>query len=542
MRILNHLLDLPGVHVDQVATADDHMNISGSTRTTAAPCPTCGSWATAIHSAYRRTLRDVPWGLRRVHMTLRLRRFRCAVAACPRQTFVERLPTIAPPYARATTRLKHQQQQVAFVAGGEGGARLTRQLGMATSPDTLIRLIRAAPLPTPPPPTIIGLDDWAKRKGRDYGTIIIDLERRQPIDVLPDRTAATVATWLHAHPTVTVVSRDRAEAYIDGVTRGAPQAKQIADRWHLTKNLGDAVQRMLERHGAQLRAAANLGDLASRDAAVPDQPPPPDQDRVYVLPRPHPKHHRQAQFDAVKQLRERGWSISRVAGHLGLNRRTVRRFDQVDQVPVRILPQNLSHALPFLAEVQALLQHREPTCRQVWTTLQANGFQGSYSSVHRLLKHLGWSPPRGPRQGAGADRAAQAVTRIYSARQVMWMSMRETSDLKPAEQRYWNAVCERCPAVVTSYDLTQRFLHMLRERDVTRLDSWLMDAEQSGIKELKQFAKGLRRDETAVRHALQEVWSNGPVEAHVQQLKLIKRSMKGRANFDLLRKRVLYRL
>jgi hypothetical protein len=412
---------------------------------------------------------------------------------------------------------------------------------MATSPDTLIRLMRAAPLPPPPPPTIIGIDDWAKRKGRDYGTIIIDLERRQPIDVLPDRTAATVATWLQAHPTVTVVSRDRAETYIEGVTRGAPQAKQIADRWHLTKNLGDAVQRVLERHGAQLRAAAKLGDAASRDAAAPDQPTLPGQDCVYVLPRPHAKSHRQAQFDAVKQLRERGWSISRVARHLGLNRRTVRRFDQVDHVPVRILPQNLSHALPFLPEVQALLQQREPSCQQVWTTLQANGFQGSYSSVHRLLKHLGWSPPRGPRQGADADRTAYPVTRSYSARQVMWMSMRTTSELTAAEQRYWTAVCEHCPAVAMSHALTQRFLRMLRARDVTGLDAWLADAEASGIKELKQFAKGLRRDDAAVRHALQESWSNGPVEAHVQQLKLIKRNMKGRANFDLLRKRVLYR-
>lgn len=475
-------------------------------------------------------------------MRLLLRRFRCAVATCTRQTFVERLPTIAPPYARATTRLRQQQQQVAFAAGGEGGARLTRHLGMATSPDTLIRLIRRAPLPSTPPPTIIGIDDWAKRKGRDYGTIIIDLERRQPIEVLPDRTAETVATWLHAHPTVRIVSRDRAETYIDGVTRGAPQAKQIADRWHLTKNLGDAVQRMLERHGAQLRTAAKLSAMPALDAAAPDQPPPLNQDRVDALPRPHAKSHRQAQFDEVKQLRERGWSISRVARHLGLNRRTVRTYDQLDRVPVRILPQNLSHALPFLPEVQALLQDREPSCQQVWTSLQAKGFQGSYSSVRRLLKHLGWTPPRRPHQGTGVDGPVQPVMHFYSARHVMWMSMRTTSELTMEEQRYWTVLCELCPAVATSYDLTQRFLRMLRARDGTELDAWLSDAEQSGIKELKQFAKGLRRDGAAVRNAFQEPWSNGPVEAQVQQLKLIKRSMKGRANFDLLRKRVLYRL
>lgn len=539
MNVLNQLLDLPGVQLDQIAIADQQIQLSVSTTTPSTCCPSCGTHTTAIHSAYRRTLADRPWGLRPVRVIMRLRRFHCPAASCVRKTFVEPLPQIAQPYARGTIRLQQQRQRLAFATGGEVGARLAQYLGIATSPDTLLRLIRAAPLPAIPPPMIIGIDDWSQRNGRDYGTLIIDLERRRPIDVLPERTAEAVATWLQQHPTVQVVRRDRAEAYIDGITRGAPQAKQIADRWHLTKNLGEAVQRMRERHGSHLRTAAKRCLPAVTEAALLDPSVPPT--RAYTLPSPQPKSHRQAPFDEVKQLRGRGWSISRIARHLGLNRRTVRTCDRMDEISVRILPQNLAHALPFLAEIQTLLAHGEPTCQQVWQSLQANGFHGSYSSVHRLLKHLGWQPSRGSRQEPGRHGSDQPVLRFYSARQVMWMSMRETSELEPDEQRYWQALNALCPAVATSYDLTQRFLKMVRERDVAPLDIWLADAAGSGIQELKQFAKGLRRDAAAVRNALQEPWSNGPVEAHIQQLKLLKRSMKGRATFDLLRKRVVWR-
>lgn len=225
---------------------------------------------------------------------------------------------------------------------------------------------------------------------------------------------------------------------------------------------------------------------------------------------------------------------------MGLNRRTVRRYDQLDHVPVRILLQNCSEVLPFLPAVHAFVTHGEFSCQQIWATLQAQGFSGSYSSVLRFLKWLGWQASS--RQQTTAPGAARPWKRMYSARQVMWMLIRELTALKPAEQAYHERLLEHSPTIATGQKLGQRFLRLLRERDSAGFDAWLAEAETSGITELKQFAKGIRQDEAAVRNALHEPWSNGPVEAHVQQLKLIKRSMKGRANFDLLRKRVLLQI
>lgn len=359
MSIFMQLLDLPNLQFEQVSLDDDQIEIRATTTRSAAPCPSCGARSPRVHSHYQRILQDLPWGRRRLRIMLQLRRFRCQPASCVRQTFVERLPLIAPPYARVTTRLRNQQQLIACAVTGELGARLTPHLGIPCSPDALLRLVRQAPVPTPPPPRSIGIDDWAKRKGRDYGTLIIDLERRQPIDVLPERTADAVAAWLQQHPTVEMVSRDRADASIDGVTRGAPDAIQIADRWHLVKNLGDALQRMLERHGPQLRAATTpMQADPDPPPTVPSSAPLPATTAVTMevtLPNPQAKPQHQARFAEVKQLRAQGWSISRVARQVGLNRRTVRKYDQRDQVPVRILPQNLSDALPFLPEIQAVV-------------------------------------------------------------------------------------------------------------------------------------------------------------------------------------------
>ncbi len=541
MSIFTQLLDLPNLQFEQVSLDEDQIEIRAMTTCSAAPCPSCGARSPRVHSHYQRILQDLPWGRRRLRIILHLRRFRCQPAACGRQTFVERLPQIAPPYARVTTRLRNRQQLIACAVTGELGARLTPRLGIPCSADALLRLVRQAPIPPPPPPRIIGIDDWAKRKGRDYGTLIIDLERRQPIDVLPERTADAVAAWLQQHPTVEMVSRDRADAYIEGVTRGAPDAVQIADRWHLVKNLGDALQRMLERHGPQLRAAA------TPERAAPEPPPAAPAAHTGAemgrpIPNPQAKPQHQARFAEVKQLRAQGWSISRVARQVGLNRRTVRKYDQVDQVPVRILPQNLSDTLPFLPTIQVFVQQGNLSCQQIWARLHAQGFQGSYSSVRRFLKQLGWQPPSRQQSQPRDPGAPRTWNRHYSARQVMWMLVRESATLRLDEQTYRERLLAHCPTIANGEALGHRFLRLVRERDSASLDAWLDDAETSGIKELKQFALGLRRDGAAVRNALHEPWSNGPVEAQVQQLKLIKRSMKGRANFDLLRKRVLLQI
>ena len=249
-------------------TASD-VTLSFTVNGCSACCLLCGCPSERVHSRYHRTLADLPISGRRVLLVVQIRRFRCLTAACPRRIFAERLPDLAAPFARRSQPLQEALAQVGFALGGEAGARLAQSLGMPTSPDTLLRLIRAAPLPTSDPPRVIGVDDWAYKRGLRYGSLICDLERHRVVDLLPDRSADSVATWLQAHPTVTVAARDRSGLYADGIARGAPQATQVADRWHLVNNLVDALEKFLLHKAALLKHAAGTTSVAPIEVAQP---------------------------------------------------------------------------------------------------------------------------------------------------------------------------------------------------------------------------------------------------------------------------------
>src|SRR5262249_42136728 len=175
----------------------------------------------------------VPWQGRAVLIMWRARRFFCLATACPRQTFAERLPEVAAVSARTTARLHETHRLIGQALGGEPGSRLAAPLGLPTSPDTLLRRVRRGPLSQQPAVRVLGVDDWAWKKGQRYGTILCDLERRRPVDLLPERSADSFAMWLKAHPGVEIISRDRGDEYIKGASQGAPRAVQVADRFHL---------------------------------------------------------------------------------------------------------------------------------------------------------------------------------------------------------------------------------------------------------------------------------------------------------------------
>src|SRR3954469_9967750 len=241
-----------------------HLAITAPT----AACPLCGHDPPRVHSRYTRRLDDLPCLGRCVRLQVAVRRFACPQTDCPRRIFTERLPGVAAPWARSTDRLRQTQTDIGSSLGVEAGARLAARMAMTTSPDTLLRRVKRLKNESSPPPRVVGIDDWAWRKGQRYGTIVVDLERSDVLDLLPDRDAATVAAWLKAHPGVEVVSRDRSAAYARAATEGASQAGQVADRWHLLKNLREAVEHVLGRHSAAINAA-----LKALEA-----PPGPDRD------------------------------------------------------------------------------------------------------------------------------------------------------------------------------------------------------------------------------------------------------------------------
>jgi transposase len=321
-----------------------------STASTAS-CPLCGEVSARPHSRYVRRLADLPCHDQPVRFHLEVRRFFCGNANCRRRIFAERLPAVAAAHARTTVRLDKAHCNIGLALGGEAGARLAARLAMPTSADTLLRRVRRAPLPEHPVPRVLGIDDWARRKGCFYGTILCDLERGRVVDLLPDRSADSVAAWLRAHPGVEIISRDRSGAYAAGSAQGAPEALQVADRWHLLKNVRETIERLLDRKRQRLHQAAQVVLPAVAGAARPDSvssPPAPVEPRhssrqaEAIQTR---RSRRQERYEHVRQLHLQGLGIREIARRLRLGRGTVRRFVHAEVFPERAIRRAVSRQL-----------------------------------------------------------------------------------------------------------------------------------------------------------------------------------------------------
>lgn len=492
-------------------------------------CPDCHQASAHVHSQYTRTIADLPCGESSVRWRLSVRRFYCDAQACQRRTFAEQVPALVARYARRTKRLKVAQTEMAFATGGEPGATLATKLHLNISPDTLLRFVRQMTDSNSISPRVLGIDDWAFRKGHRYGTIFIDLERGRPIDLLADRESKTVAEWLQNHPGIEIVTRDRASAYADAIARGAPQATQVADRFHLLQNLREAIQRLLDRHQTILRKIkANSGATATE---LPSSRP---RRRSKTALR---QERRLQRYEEIKQLNAAGLSHRAIAGRLNLDRRTVRRYVLADALPERasraIEPNVLA---PFYGYLTQRWQEGCRNAAQLWREIRGHGYTGPRVRVYR------WSVKQRANSSddsSDTTKTKAASTPNMSARRASWLVVRIASDLKEDEKPLLEKLLEQCAPVQTAYDLAQDFGKMVRERRSQELSAWIARAKGSGVVELKNFAIGLERDHDAVKAGLSLAWSNGPTEGHVNRLKLIKRQMYGRANFDLLRKRVL---
>jgi len=501
-------------------------------------CPLCARRSVREHSRYTRHLGDLPWQGRSVCLLLLSRKFFCDSPACQRRIFTERLPDVTRAYARNTDRLTGAMASIAFVCGGEAGSRLARQLGMPVSPDTLLRTIRRTHIPVASTFRILGVDDWAMRKRLRYGTLICDHEQHRPIDVLDDREPETLAAWLREHPEVEVITRDRARCYATAASEGAPQAIQVADRFHLMRNLQQAMARMLDHRHPQLK-------LAMRDAAGRDPPTNlcdaerPNRSRVNSVPR-RPTHRdarrnrRLEKYEQVIKLDHQGLSHREIAQQLNINRETVGRYIRMGEFPERASRKYASKTDRYTSHLEKRWQDGCHNAAQLFRELEAIGFTGSYCSVCRRVAH--WD-----RSDGGSTMTRPPNVQPPSARRSAWLLLNDPGDLDNRDRAFINALLERSSEIHAATHWAREFAAMVRGESCETLDSWIQRAWAPTVpRELRTFATGLKSDFDAVNAGLTTVWSNGLLEGQVNRLKLIKRQMYGRANFDLLRQRVLY--
>ncbi|MFJ1610418.1 ISL3 family transposase [Streptomyces sp. NPDC088253] len=503
-------------------------------RGTDAPCSRCQSTSARVHGRYLRRLSDAAVSGTRVVIELLVRRFRCLNDACPAVTFAEQVTGLTSPHARYTPLMRGTLTSIALALAGRAGSRLAVALGAPAAKDTLLRLLRAFPEDPVGQVRVLGVDDFALRKGDSYATVLVDLERRRPVDVLLGRDADPLATWLLDHPEVEIICRDRAGAYAEGARTGAPQAVQVADAWHLWKNVGEAVEKTVAAHYTCVRAVFEKPPVPE-PTTVPtgdDRPLAASIGTLDVCGRERRLVVRtRERFALVQDLLHEGASLESICHRLQLDRSTVRRFARATSID-ELLVKTINRSTILDAHRPHLHQRWNEGCHdtaQLHREIAALGFTGGIQTVRRYLRNFTPSAP------TPAPRSALRPRRV-----VRWI-MTNPGNLLAEDALSLKEIRVGCPELNAVTDHARDFAEMMRDLRGDQLPQWMERVEQDPLPALHSLVNGLRHDQDAVVAGLSSPWSSGQVEGQNTRVKLLKRAGYGRANFDLLRKRILHR-
>ena len=535
--------------VETLLMEEDGISLVLSATAPKASCPACLQPACRVHGRYLRTLADLPWATTPVELLLWVRRFCCDTPTCEQQTFTERLPIVAPSYARTTARLSRSQTYTGLALGGAAGARHLAQQGLPGSRSTLLRRVRSLPGPEGPEPHVVGVDDWAWRKGHRYGSIVVDLERGCPIDILEDRKTDTVAAWFKAHPEVAIVARDRADAYASGIAQGAPGAIQVADRFHLFDNLADTLEEVFQAYSRELNAiheARSQQEVTLPDGSVAVPVPCVQPAPAAARKAQQSRAQRLWQYEQVWELRQQGLTVEAVAQRVGISSRTVLRFLRHTTFPERQPRRQFKATLldPFKTYLSDRFNAGCHNASRLFREIQTQGFMGTYGLVAAYVRRMreAQGGKSKPRTGAAAVKVTATVEKPLTPKSATWLVLKRDDKREDAQAdlKLLGQIQAQHGELAKAIELSQDFAELLRQRQPDKLDGWLERAAQSALKAFERFAAGLRDDYEAVKAGVTLPWSTGPVEGHINRLKMLKRQMFGRANIDLLRRRVLY--
>ncbi|MCX4546628.1 ISL3 family transposase [Streptomyces sp. NBC_01565] len=514
--------DGAAVDVEAVTAAFGTVEVAARGRAAGAACPDCSRFSDRVHDRYQRRLKDLPLAEQGFVIRLTVRRFICGSADCPRRTFAEPFSRLASPHARFTTRLNHALERVGLALAGRAGARLAAQLGFGAGRMTLLRRVMALPDPRFSTPRVLGVDDFAIRRGQTYSTVLTSVEDHRVVDVLPTREAGPLAAWLIRHPGVEIICRDRAGAYAEGARRGAPDALQVADRFHLWQGLGRAVEACVSAHRECLRNPSPSGMLPEATRPALSRP---QDDSEPVGQRAERK---KAAHALVHELLTQGHSRRAIARHLGWGLNTVLRYANAArwQDTIRENRPRPSRLDPYKPYLERRFVEGCTSVTHLHRELLADNAPVTYQMVRAHIATLRTAP-------------ADAPPRPPTVRQVTGWLTRHPTVLTEEERAGLKNVLARCPELDAAAGHVRDFGEILTGRLGAMLPDWIDVVEASQLPGLTGFALHLLRDLDAVTAGLTLHWSSGSIEGAINRIKKIKRQLYGRAGFHLLRKMIL---
>ena len=532
---------LAGLKVHRIEDTGDAVVITASCTASSGSCPACGSKSARVHGGYSRTVADGAAGGRPVLIILRVLRFLCTCPSCPKATFALQANGLTSRYCRRSVPLTDMLAGFGLELAGRAGARLAARLGIAVHSSTILRLVAGLPgREAGTAPEILGIDDFALRKGHVYGTVLVNMETGDVADMLPDREAATVEAWLKAHPGTAVICRDRAGAYAEGARNGAPGATQVADRWHMWHNLAEDAEKTVGRHrsclleAARETAAADDEDEAAGEKAQdagPDDQAPPDGIPDESGPEPRLATRTRERYADIRARLDAGQSKAAIIRATGLSPKTVNRFARAESIDELLVK--------ALARESRLDEFKPYLCRR-W-----NEGARDASVLHAELRQQGWNgSARTVRRYIAPFRATEAAPEpppaVPKTRQITKLLLTRPDHLDADEQEQLAGVRAQCPHLDALARHVTAFAEMMTSRTGnTALDDWLAAVGADDQPELHSFATGIRQDKEAVLNGLSLPYSSGRVEGTVNKIKTVKRQMYGRAGFPLLRRRVM---
>ena len=532
MHSLKTLLQLPcGWRCSRQIISSDGITLHLHGKRKTAQCPECFKRSDSVHSCRRRRIQHLPCSGQTLWLVFSVRHWYCRNPACSRKIFAESLAPFAGSHQQSSQALQNLQRQLGLIAGGEAGKRAATAAGLRCSADTLLRRVINTPETKQSGAPHVGIDEWAWHRGHCCGMLIVNLDTHRPLVLLPGRDQRTLATWFRKYPEIQVVSRDRSGVYATAAREGAPQARQVADRWHLLKNIGDEPERMMYRHMPLIRLVVR--ELSLKKSPEPEISVPVASLRRLERLKQHIRKKRHQRWTEVMALHNKGCSFREISRITGLSRVTVSRWVGSGTFPeMSTRPPKRGLLDPWREWLKEQRECGNYNSGRIWREMVARGVTGSETIVRDAVAkwRKGWIPP------------VTTAARLPSVSRVSrWlMPWRITRDEENYASRFISLMCEKEPELKIAQQLALEFYRILKTQNKSQLSSWFTRVHESGSAEFRRVAAGMEADAAAICEAISSRWSNGVVEGHVNRLKkMLKRQMYGRAGFELLRQRVM---